>query len=195
MSSGKWWPFWLGLNVLSCRKTIAWQYSFSVSTAKWRKGRFRHYAYIGAVCVWYYPVDARGNNAYLSWTPVAEHGNTQVDATLGMGNAVISVKILIRKTELCECISRYSNGSTVNFQFHRHCSYSFQSLCSKQCAPDISRPPLSKQLMRDTHSSPVSTRYGCISWVEVWPKSYLRSCCAECNIVLYGAAIYRGNIV
>ena len=30
---------------------------------------------------------------------------------------------------------------------------------------------------------------------EAWPKFYLRSCCAECNIVLYCNALYRESIV
>ena len=42
---------------------------------------------------------------------------------------------------------------------------------------------------------PLGRAMGIFSELEVWPKFYLRSCCAECNIMLYYVALYRECIV
>ena len=45
------------------------------------------------------------------------------------------------------------------------------------------------------HSSPVRARYGCRSWVQIWPKFYHCNCCAVCTIISYITAIYQESIV
>ena len=51
----------------------------------------------------------------------------------------------------------------------------------------------------DSHKTPIARPLGrgmgVFREVEVWPKFYLRSCCARCIIVLYCTVIYQKSIV
>ena len=84
------------------------------------------------------------------------------------------------------------------------CPYPSTFLGLKRNIPDklgyysalsISRHCSLYNLRQKPHSSPVRARYGCRSWVQIWPKFYHWHCCAVWTIVSYMTVIYRESIV
>ena len=68
------------------------------------------------------------------------------------------------------------------------------SVCYCSALP-ISPGHVSRNNLRKTPIAPLWGRgMGVFCEFEVWPKFYLRSCCAVCNNVLYCSAIYRKSI-
>ena len=69
----------------------------------------------------------------------------------------------------------------------------FHCKCS---ALPISRDHFSPNNSRKTSiARPLGWGMGVVREFQVWPKFYLRSCCAGCNIVLYCTAIYWDSII
>ena len=65
--------------------------------------------------------------------------------------------------------------------------YSALPISRGHCSPHNSRKTLIAR--------PLGRGMGVFREFEMWPKFYLRKCCAVCNIVFYCTAIYRESIV
>ena len=64
-----------------------------------------------------------------------------------------------------------------------------------QYDPDILRSLSANNSRKAPIARPLGRGMGAFREFEVWPKFCLRSCCDECNIVLYCVAIHRESIV